>query len=105
MSSLIDVANAGYNETPIPQEKRSGISKSNYPRSVAGGDSRLLTGSAFLEGGAIIKKNIPLRKKPQALQKAHILRYASNLTAHVRFKYAPLLDSRAPPYACPVAKG
>ena len=31
-------ANAGYNETPISQEKRSGIGKSNYPRSEADGD-------------------------------------------------------------------
>ena len=33
----------------------------------------LLTGGAFPQGGAIMIKDIPCRKKPKALQNAHLL--------------------------------
>ena len=41
----------------------------------------LLTGSAFPQGGAIINSHLPCRKKPEALQNAHLLCCAANRTA------------------------
>jgi hypothetical protein len=41
----------------------------------------LFTGSAFPQGGAIINSHLPCRKKPEALQNAHLLCCAANRTA------------------------
>jgi hypothetical protein len=40
------------------------------------------------------KNNNRLLKYPKGHAKAHLLRYASALAAHVPLKYAPLLDPR-----------
>ena len=45
-----------------------------------------MTGGAFPQGGAIMIKYVPYRKKPEALQNAHLLRCAANRTAQ-RMKY------------------
>ena len=51
-------------------------------------DKKLLTGSAFPQGGAIMIGHLPCRKKPKALQNAHLPRCAANRTAqrmiHIR---------------------
>ena len=47
-----------------------------------------MTGGAFPQGGAIMIKYVPYRKKPEALQNAHLLRCAANRTAR-RMKNTP----------------
>jgi hypothetical protein len=48
----------------------------------------LLTGSAFLQGSAVINSYLPYRKKPKALQNAHTLK--GTMVCGVALQTAPL---------------
>jgi hypothetical protein len=52
------------------------------------GTMGLLTGCAFPQGGAIINGHFPCRKKPKALQCAHLLCCAANRIAQCMSIYA-----------------